>query len=108
MSAHKGTQPPGGSRKGKPNKVTAALKEMILGALSGVGSEAYLMRCAETQPTSFLALLGKVLPTTLAGDKENPLQTVTRIELVPVEPERWDDLHDGACAFHFGRNRGGS
>src|SRR3954453_23096982 len=96
----------GGHAAGTPNKLSKALKEMILGALSGVGGEAYLMRCAETQPAAFLALLGKVLPTTLAGDKENPLQRVSRIELVPVEPERRDDLHDGACAFHFGRNRG--
>ncbi len=59
--------PPGGSRKGKPNKLTAALKSMILEALDGVGGVQYLMRQAEANPAPFMALLGKVLPMTVMG-----------------------------------------
>ena len=92
MPAHKGTQPPGGSRKGIPNKMTKALKEMILGALDDAGGQNYLTKVAREQPAAFLTLLGKVLPTTLAGDKGNPLQTVTRIEIVPVAPQPRGDL----------------
>jgi hypothetical protein len=87
MAALKGTQPPGGSRKGIPNKMTKALKEMILGALDDAGGQHYLAEIAREQPAAFLTLLGKVLPTTLAGDKENPLQMVTRMEIVPVRPK---------------------
>ena len=77
-----------GRPRGVPNKITGALKEMILGALSRAGGEDYLVQQAWKNPTAFLALLGKVLPTTLAGDPPNPLAVVGKIELVPVEPRR--------------------
>src|SRR5215213_4409724 len=64
MAAAKGTQPPGGSRKGKPNKVTADLKAMILGALNAQegGGQAYLQRQADENPVAFMGLIGKLLP----------------------------------------------
>ena len=40
----------GGREKGTPNKVTKQLKELILGALDGVGGQAYLERQAEENP----------------------------------------------------------
>jgi hypothetical protein len=54
-----------GRPKGVPNKANAALKDMILGALDGAGGQAYLQRQAEDNPTAFLSLIGKVLPTEL-------------------------------------------
>jgi hypothetical protein len=83
-----GSPKTGGRERGTPNKVSKALKEMILGALGDAGGQQYLARVAEEQPAAFLTLLGKVLPTTLAGDKENPLRTVTHIELVPIAPRQ--------------------
>ena len=62
-----------GRPPGVPNKVTKALKEMILGALSDVGGQEYLARQAEENPPAFMTLVGKVLPTTLAGDPNNPV-----------------------------------
>jgi len=70
----------GGSRKGRPNKLTADLKEMILAALSGVGGQKYLEEQAQRNPTAFLTLLGKVLPLQLQGDKQNPLRTNVSFE----------------------------
>lgn len=70
--------------------MTKALKEMILGALDKAGGEDYLLNQAEQNPNAFLALIGKVLPTTLAGDPANPLQAVVTIEMVPVKPEPRD------------------
>lgn len=61
-------QPKGGSRKGRPNKTTAALKEMILMALDKAGGAEYLQRQADESPTAFMALLGKVLPMTVNAD----------------------------------------
>lgn len=52
----------GGSRKGKPNKLTATVRESILKAFDEVGGPAYLARQAESNPTAFMTLLGKVLP----------------------------------------------
>lgn len=65
MGAAKGTRPPNAGKgrvKGVPNKVTAELKDMILGALSEAGGQEYLKRQAEENPTGFMGLLGKVLP----------------------------------------------
>lgn len=41
---------------------------MILNALDKSGGENYLVKQADENPTAFLTLIGKVLPTTLTGD----------------------------------------
>lgn len=68
-------KPPGGSRKGKPNKVTAELKDMIRQALDQAGGVGYLVQRANDPKTAaaFLTLVGKVLPLTLAGDGKAPI-----------------------------------
>ena len=75
-----------GRPKGVPNKITADLKRAILEAAEAAGGEGgtvgYLTAQATANPAAFLTLIGKVLPTTLAGDPDNPLTTITRIELV--------------------------
>ena len=53
---------------------------MILTALSRMGGERYLMEQAAKNPGPFLALIGKVLPTTLAGDPGNPVEVKLSIE----------------------------
>lgn len=67
----------GGRTKGTPNKITADLKRAILEAAEAAGGEGgtagYLTRQANENPAAFMTLLGKVLPTTLAGDPANPL-----------------------------------
>lgn len=72
----------GGSRKGKPNKVTAQLKEMILEALDNAGGVEYLERKANDPRTApaFLSLIGKVLPMTIQGPGENGEHAFTVIE----------------------------
>lgn len=81
-----------GRPKGVPNKTTALLKDAILKAATDAGNgdmAEYLKRQAEANPGPFMALLGKVLPMQIAGDPDNPLQTITRIEL--VAPAHDDD-----------------
>lgn len=82
--------PPGPGRpKGSTNKTTAQLKDMVLKALDGVGGVMYLQERANDPRTAsaFLSLVGKVLPLTVAGDKENPLvvQTITRVVVDPKQ-----------------------
>ena len=60
---------------------------MILGALDDAGGREYLAAQAKASPAAFLTLIGKVLPTTLAGDPGAPMQSITRIEIVPVWPK---------------------
>ncbi len=64
----------GGRQKGTPNRMSKALKDMILGALEARGGQKYLELQADKNPVAFLNLLGKVLPTTLQGDRDNPLK----------------------------------
>jgi len=69
-----------GRKKGVPNKITADLRAMILGALDSAGGQDYLVQQARDTPGAFMTLLGKVLPTTLAGDAENPLLLMSESE----------------------------
>jgi hypothetical protein len=56
------------SRKGVPNKATAAIKEMIEGALQDVGGRAYLAEQARENPVAFMGLIGKILPKNITAD----------------------------------------
>jgi hypothetical protein len=70
----KGGKREGAGRKpGVPNKITTTLKDMILGALDGVGGQQYLQHQATENPTAFLTLIGKVLPMQLTGGGEGPI-----------------------------------
>lgn len=78
----KGIKTGGGSRKGKPNKLTADVKAMILAALDKAGGTQYLLMQAQTNPNAFLTLVGKVLPMTVAGDPANPVRTSIEVAFV--------------------------
>lgn len=88
MARPKGLPKTGGRQKGVPNKINRDLKEMILGALDKAGGVDYLVRQAGDKPAAFLALVGRVLPMTVAGDPDNPL--LTGITVTLVQPEHPD------------------
>lgn len=52
-----------GRPKGLQNKVTKDIKAMILGALEAKGGQAWLEEQMEANPTAFMTLLGKIVPT---------------------------------------------
>lgn len=62
-----------GRRKGTPNKITGALKDMILQALANAGGTKYLEDQAKANPTAFLTLVGKVLPLQVKQDGADPV-----------------------------------
>jgi hypothetical protein len=68
----------GGRHKGSKNKIPAGLAMAILKAAEAAGNETgmvgYLTAQAILNPGPFMGLLGKVLPTTLAGDTDKPLR----------------------------------
>ena len=79
-------KPRGGSRKGKPNKVTADLRAMILGALDAAGGQDYLQRQAVENPNAFLTLVGKTLPKEITGpDGKAIFPSSIKIELVSAK-----------------------
>jgi hypothetical protein len=65
----KGKEKGPGRPKGTPNKNTAAIKDMILTALSNAGGADYLEARANDPRTAsaFLGLVGKVLPMQVTG-----------------------------------------
>ena len=69
-------RPPGGSRKGIPNKVNADVKAMVLEALHHAGGAEYLCMQAYDNPKAFMALVGRVLPMQVTGDGGGPVQLV--------------------------------
>ncbi len=82
-----------GRPKGSPNKVTGAVKDMILTALSEAhpeGGVAYLKQQAEKNPVAFMALVGKVLPLQLTGDGGGPIETRSvDYADAPLDVVRW-------------------
>lgn len=81
---------PVGRTKGTPNKTTAALKDMILKALDGVGGVDYLQAQAHDNPGPFLTLVGKVLPMTVAGDPNAPISIDITRRIVDANPRPRD------------------
>ncbi len=64
----------GGRKKGTPNKVTGAVKDMVLTALSEAGGVEYLKKQAAANPSAFLTLLGKVIPLQVTGENDGPVE----------------------------------
>jgi hypothetical protein len=81
----------GGKREGagRPNgsldKNNKQLREMILEALDKKGGVTFLVDIAGSHPQAFVSLLGRVLPTQLAGDGGGPVK-VDLSGTVAVEP----------------------
>src|SRR5258708_437960 len=94
MPAPKGTRPPAagmGRKRGARNKMTRALKEMILAALDDAGGVSYLARQARNNPVGFMTLLGKLLPLQVAGENGGYVLTAPGgiDRPPPVTREQW-------------------
>lgn len=90
----KGTPGPG-RKKGVPNKQTTAAKEAIAQAAEGLGGVDRLIEWAQEDPLNerafWATIYPKLIPVTLAGDKENPLNLqIQKIERVIVRPANKD------------------
>jgi hypothetical protein len=67
MPAHKGTQPPGGSRLGRPNKTTLAVKEAIEHVYAALQEgekkpHGHFVQWARDNATEYYKLYAKLLP----------------------------------------------
>jgi hypothetical protein len=77
MARPKGQPKSGGRVAGTPNKITTALKEAILAAADQAhpqGKVGYLTWLATNNSGAFASLLGRVLPMTISGDPDHPLE----------------------------------
>lgn len=66
----------GGRQKGTPNKLTASMKEAFREAFDRRGGVQALLDWAETEPTAFYNLVGRLIPTEMTGPEGGPL-TIT-------------------------------
>jgi len=97
MSARGGSRNGAGRKPGAPNKLSADIKEMVIGALEDVGGRSYLAARAIDTPTAFMALLGKILPTQLTGENGAPIAysfrwadaTITENNAEPAISVQW-------------------
>jgi hypothetical protein len=76
---------PKGRAKGAQNKVTTALKDMVLTALAGAGGVKYLQKQATENPTAFLTLVGKVLPLQVSGEGGGPVKVIVEWQSSPED-----------------------
>jgi hypothetical protein len=78
-----------GRPKGSPNKVGREAKEVIAAAAEGLGGLDRLVEWAKADPQNerafWATIYPKLLPLTLAGDKDNPLEVVGKFKLAPLE-----------------------
>lgn len=73
-----------GRPKGAANKTTRILREAVLLAAEAAGGkeglEGFLKQQAKKKNNApFMALMGKILPLQIAGDKDNPVEVITKI-----------------------------
>jgi hypothetical protein len=88
-----------GRPKGRLNKTTQAVKDMIEGALREAGGQAYLAKQAVENPGPFLALVGKILPREMVGPGGGPIQAAIEHIVRPAKSrEEWEQAYVGAAA----------
>ena len=75
-----------GRPKGRPNRITQDLREVIQQAFHKAGGRDYLVRVAKSRPDVFLALVGKILP------QETKLSVLASYQAMPIPVEARDSL----------------
>jgi hypothetical protein len=79
MAKPKGAPKSGGRKKGVPNKLTTDVRKAIFDAFEGAGGVTYLAEIAKSDPRTFCTLLGKVIPTQIAGDEDSPIKHILEV-----------------------------
>ena len=78
-----------GRPKGSVNKVGREAKEVIAAAAEGLGGLERMITWAKSDPKNesafWTSVYPKLLPLTVAGDKDNPLAVVGKFTLAPLE-----------------------
>ena len=78
-----------GRPKGSPNKLGKAVKDVIAAAATELGGEQRLVSWAQEDPVNERAfwtqIYPKLLPLTLNGDPDNPLEVITKVLIEPLK-----------------------
>lgn len=77
-----------GRPKGVPNKITADIRKAIVAAAEAAGGDegmvGYLTRQANENPTTFMGLLGKIIPAVVVGDESGGPIRFEAVRLAPM------------------------
>ena len=87
MSGRGGRRLGAGRKRGVPNKLTANVREAVQNAFLEVGGASYLVKVAREDPRTFCTLLGKILPTQLNAQVEQPIQYTIRTGVPRADDE---------------------
>jgi hypothetical protein len=71
-----------GSRRGKPNKATASIKEALLLAFNELGGVPALVKWGKDNPTEFYKQCTKLIPVEVTGKGGSDLVQAVRIIIV--------------------------
>ena len=78
-----------GRPKGSPNKVNKAAKDAIADAAEALGGSARLVDWVKEDPLNerafWTTIYPKLVPVTLGGDADNPVNLIHKIELVALK-----------------------
>jgi hypothetical protein len=77
-----------GRKSNVSNKLTRDIREMIRAALDQAGGVSYLVKQAESNPTAFLTLVGKIIPAQIdATVNKRDVTELSRDELLALIAE---------------------
>lgn len=68
-----------GRPKGAKNKITKDVRAMVLASLNKIGGEQYLVDQSKANPTAYMTLVGKCMPTKVEGDPDNPVKHIHEV-----------------------------
>lgn len=94
----------GGRQKGTPNKISGQLKDLILKALELAGGEGgaveYLKQQAKANPSAFLSLVGRTLPTEAKIQSDVTHRYVARVPEKAATADSWQQQHSPEATQH--------
>jgi hypothetical protein len=73
-------QKTGGRVAGTPNKVTKAVRDLVVEALHEVGGKEWLIKLAKDDPKTFCGLIGRVIPLQVDGSLDTSITFKTVYE----------------------------
>ena len=74
-----------GRKPGIPNKLSSSVKDNVIAVFESIGGTEHMQKWALGNPNQFYNIYAKLLPLQVAGDPNNPLHVVSKIERVIVD-----------------------
>lgn len=76
-----------GRVKGSQNKITKTLKEAVMESFDRVGGVEYLVKVAQDDPKSYMALLGRVIPLQVKAEIDHTVSGILFKTVYENDPE---------------------